>query len=111
MAWIAAVAGVASTAISANAKKSAAGISGPSMDARSTEAVFDNSGWNINFGSGKIDSTAVKTVDQAGSSAPNGTAYGDPLASMGQMLGGNNNTLIYAALAGVFLLAWKRKKS
>lgn len=110
MAWIAAVASVAGAAISANAKKGAGPAMGMTTDARTSEAVFDNSGWNVSFGSSKIDSTAVKTVDQAGPSTPNSLGINDPLSSIGQLLPTDNKTLIYVAIGAVVLIAWKRKK-
>lgn len=46
----------------------------------STEQVFDNSGWSVNFGSGNLDAKASKTTSQdgGGSSAP-----GSPLVGQG----------------------------
>lgn len=35
---------------------------GPSSAYGQTESVFDNSGWNVNFGSGGISSTSDKTT-------------------------------------------------
>lgn len=38
------------------------GSSGPSQATGRSEAVFDNSGWNLNFGNGDIKSVADKTA-------------------------------------------------
>lgn len=35
---------------------------GPSSAAGRSEAVFDNSGWNVSFGAGNIDSTSEKST-------------------------------------------------
>lgn len=83
---------------------------GMNTDGRTSEAVFDNSGWNVSFGSSKIDSTAVKTVDQAGPSTPNSLGLNDALASFGDMLPGDNKTMVYVAIGALVLIAWKRKK-
>lgn len=99
-----------------------AGKMSPAMssDGRTVETVFDNSGWNVSFGSSKIDSTAVKSVDQAGPSLPQSqtTAQGVPSYGMGAYapglsgsLGGiDQTTMIYIAVAAVVLIAWKKKK-
>lgn len=110
-AWISAAASVAGAAISANAKKGTGSMPGMATDARTSEAVFDNSGWNVSFGSSKIDSTAVKSVDQAGPSTPNSMGFNDPLSSLGQLLPTDNKTLIYVAIGAIVLISWKRKKS
>jgi len=109
-AWLAAAVQLGGAAIAANSKKSAGGGMGMTTDARTSEAVFDNSGWNVSFGSSKIDSTAVKSVDQAGPSTPNAIGINDPLSSLGQLLPTDNKTMIYVAIGAVVLIAWKRKK-
>ena len=90
------------------------GSNGIATDGRTAEAVFDNSGWNVSFGSSRIDSTATKTVDQDGASVPNSLSP-SPFAGFGQSLGqatGLTETqMVYAAVAVGLVLVWKRKKS
>lgn len=112
---IAAVGNVATAKIKAN---SAAIGMGSGMqaatDARTNEIVFDNSGWNVNFGAGDIDSTATKSVEQSGASPSTSLAqspYGMLSSALGLPAMNEQSMLIYAAIAGVFLIAWKRKKA
>lgn len=110
MAWIAAAASVAGAAIQANGRKSAAEQMGVKSDNRTSEAVFDNSGWNVSFGSSRIDSTAVKTVDQ-NASQPSGLGSASSfLPSLGQLSPDEQKTMLYVAIGAVVLIAWKRKK-
>lgn len=117
MAW-ANVATVAVAGIAASSKKPSsstgpnpAGLSN-SPDFRTSEAVFDNSGWNVSFGQSKIDSTAVKTTDLAGATAP-GSGL-DMGSGLGQSLGLgtiDSQTLMIGAGALVAVVLLKRKKS
>lgn len=117
MAWIAGAIAVMGAAKASNDRKETARTESfkmAGMDGRTTEAVFDNSGWNINFGSGSIDSTATKSVDQAGAAGPAFPSmpdYADPLAGLGQMMPAMpaDKTLIYAGVGLLALLALKRK--
>jgi len=47
----------------------------PSNAVGRSEAVFDNSGWNVNFGSGDVSSTAEKTTSTGAGSMGNMTDY------------------------------------
>jgi hypothetical protein len=48
---------------------------GPSNAVGRSEAVFDNSGWNVNFGGGEIDSTSEKTTSTGAGGMGNMTDY------------------------------------
>lgn len=122
MAWMAlAMAGV--SAYTAKQKADAAQAGGDMMgmtnkpDLRTNEAVFDNSGWNVSFGSSKIDSTASKTTELSGASAPGAglTAGGGSglgfVPAMSNSLGITEQQMIYGAVAVGLLLVWKKKKS
>lgn len=72
--WAAAIGAVASVA-SANINKNKGGAAGqggffseisPNADGKTTQAMFDNSGWNVSFGDNSpITSTAQKTASQS----------------------------------------------
>lgn len=47
----------------------------PSSAVGRSEAVFDNSGWNVNFGSGDIDSNAEKSTSTGAGDMGNMTDY------------------------------------
>lgn len=87
---------------------------GMETEARSVNAIFDNSGWNVSFGNSKIDSTAEKTQNASGPSLPQSpslgaTTIGQPAAS--PFAGIDNNTLVYGALGLALVMAWKKKNS
>lgn len=63
---------------------------GPSSASGKSTSSFDSSGWNVNFGSGKIDSTRAQT--------PSGTT------------GGINEYLPYVAIAAALLIVWRMTK-
>ena len=121
MAWVAlGVAAIGAYGKTQEAKAKAGGAAGlmPTIgmdtDARSVNAIFDNSGWNVAFGNAEIDSTAEKTQNASGPSVPNSPSLG--ATNIGQpaavgMAGIDNQTLIYAGLGLALLLAWKRKNS
>jgi len=114
VAWIAGAIAAGLQAKASNDRKEMARTQGfqmSGMDGRTVEAVFDNSGWNINFGGGSIDSTATKSVDQAGAKGPALPTFADPLAAVGQMLPAipADKTLIYAGVGLVAMIALKRK--
>lgn len=121
MAWIAAAIGAVGSVASAKIKANGSAIGmghgvGMNTDARSVENIFDNSGWNVSFGSSKIDSTASKTTSQAGAVVPNSVSQsqGDPLAGLGNSLGQSvasiDPVLIYAGVGVLALMALKKRK-
>lgn len=131
MAWIAlGVAAIGAYSKTQEAKTAKAGGGMPGMggsmgmetEARSVDAIFDNSGWNVSFGSSKIESVADKTLSQTGASAPVSPAMGvnQPVpyglspysqAAPFGLQGIDSNTLIYAGLGLALVIAWKNKKS
>jgi hypothetical protein len=115
MAWVAlGVAAVNAYGQSESAKnKSGSAMPGMGMaaDARGTDAIFDNSGWNVSFGSSKIESAAEKTMSQSGPSPTNSPALGSTIGTAGSALAGIDQNIIYAAIFVALLLAWKRKSS
>lgn len=117
MAWVAlGVAAVNAYGASEAAKnKSAAGGGMPGMgmaaDARGTDAIFDNSGWNVSFGNSKIESAAEKTLSQSGPAPTNAPILGSANGAAGQGLAGIDQNVIYAAIFVALLLVWKNKKS
>lgn len=124
MAWVnvgvAAVGAWASVESSKNkAKASGAGML-PSMgmetEARSVNAIFDNSGWNVAFHGSEIDSTAEKTQNASGPTVPvspslGATNIGQPAAVPFAGLGIDNQTLMYGAVGLALVMAWKKKNS
>lgn len=115
--WAAAIGAVGSVASANMSKGKGAGGAGgglgidPAADGRTTQAMFDNSGWNVSFGDNSpITSTAHKTASQ--SAIPNSM---DGLGSLG---GGyvpvapgigieGNNLMPYLLWAGVALIVIK----
>lgn len=98
------------------------GSMGMETQARSVDAIFDNSGWNVSFGSSKIDSVADKTLSQTGASAPVSPAMGvnqpvpfglSPYAQSAPfgLSGIDQNTLLYAGIGLALVIAWKKKSS
>ena len=78
-------------------------------DYRTTEAVFDNSGWNVSFGSSRITSSAeketnLKGADGSGSGLSSG--LGGMLAGMDQ-----GTMLLIAGLGLAVLIAIKKRKA
>lgn len=119
MAWIAAAIGAVGGAVQAKERTKQAASMGMSNapDFRTSEAIFDNSGWNVSFGSSKIDSTATKTNEQSGASAPGaGLSAGGAGAGVGFLpavsssLGVTDQQLIYGAVAVGVMLIWKKRK-
>jgi hypothetical protein len=121
MAWIAAAISAVGGVVAAKQRSAANSIGmGQGMqaatDARTSEAVFDNSGWNVSFGSSKIDSTASKTIAQEGPAPSTNMAatpvgYGQPGISASLPALNSSNMLTYAAIAGIFLIVWKKRKN
>jgi len=103
MAWIAlgvALIGAAGTAASAPK------ISSTPANFGGSNFAFDNSGWNINFGSGALTSSATKTTSQ-------GTGVPVPgVTTLPGIAGVDQQTLMIAGmgLVVVMALAWKRKR-
>lgn len=119
MAWVslgtAAIGAYAAVESSKNKAKSGGGM--PSMgmetDARSVNAIFDNSGWNVAFAGAKIDSTAEKSQNASGPSVPNSPSLGQTVLGQpaGVGLGIDPQYLIYGAIALFLVMAWKKNKS
>lgn len=78
-----------------------------------TEAIFDNSGWNIAFDGSSITSTAEKTIDQgatsAGGSQP-GLQYPYGAGTVGAGVQASGDWLLYGAVFIVVVLALKKRK-
>lgn len=117
MAWVAlgvaAVNGYGQTE-SAKAKSQSGGAMpgmGMAADARGTDAIFDNSGWNVSFGNSKIESAAEKTLSQSGPSPTNSPILGSANGAASSALAGIDQNVIYAAIFVALLLVWKNKKS
>lgn len=121
MAWVslgtAAIGAYGAIETSKNKAKSG-GASGMGMgmetDARSVNAIFDNSGWNVSFGNSEIDSTAEKSQSANGASVPNSINPGQTV--LGQQsgvagLGIDPQFLIYGAIGLLLVMAWKKKNS
>lgn len=123
MAWIAAavaaVGGIASSAINKN-KAGAGGASGgsastPFADARSTQpsTMFDNSGWNVTFGNNSgITAPTTNTKGQSPTldpSAGNSSMGVLPSVASGLGLGGNWVTTAVIIL-GALVIIKKMKK-
>lgn len=127
MAWanlgVAAVGAWASVESSKNkAKAGAAGLMptiGMDTEAKSVNAIFDNSGWNVAFGGSDIDSTAEKSLAQSGPAVPNSPSLGAttiggqpaPAGYAGGFAGIDNQTLLYGGLVLFAVMAWKKKSS
>lgn len=122
MAWVAlgvAAIGAYGKSQEAKAKSGAAGLMpsiGMDTEARSVNAIFDNSGWNVSFGNSEIDSTAEKSQNASGPNLPQSpslgaTNIGQPAPSAAPFAGLDNQTLIYGAVGLALLAAWKNKKS
>ena len=82
---------------------------GPS-DAKSSGSVgtsFDNSGWNITFGSGSIDATRSQTAPTV---AANGGAQAGPAAALAG-LGIDSNTLLIGLAVLVAVKLMRKRKS
>lgn len=107
--WAAAIGAVASVATSGQKKGGAGDYSPPDSfaDAKSTQAMFDNSGWNVTFGANSpITSTSQKTASQ--DNTPLQSAYGLP-AVAGSTVGGIPLNYIIAGLV-VLVIVKKMKK-
>lgn len=107
---------IAKSKIEADSRKAGGMMGGmnSSPDFRTTEAVFDNSGWNVSFGNSKIDSTASKTTTQSGASAPGsgidagmGNSLLPSLGSLGQV---DQSTLIYGGVGLLALMMLRKRK-
>lgn len=105
-------------AVESSKNKAKAGGGGmPSMgmetDARSVNAIFDNSGWNVAFAGAKIDSTAEKSQSANGASVPNSPSLGQTVLGQqpGAGLGIDPQFLIYGAIGLLLVMAWKKKSS
>lgn len=124
MVWAAVVqaaGAVSNTAVKENTKRETAAFnavfdSGPGTgmknnpDFRTTEAVFDNSGWNVSFGNSKIDSYAEKSTDLKGA---DGRGSGLSAGGLGGLLQGVNGPalLVIAGAALVVVIALKKRKA
>lgn len=122
MAWVAlgvAAIGAYGKTQEAKAKSNGAASMMPTIgmdtEAKSVNAIFDNSGWNVAFPGATIESSAEKSQNASGPTVPispslGATTIGAQPAAVG-LAGIDNQTLIYAGLGLALLLAWKRKNS
>ncbi|AXS79860.1 hypothetical protein [Dechloromonas sp. HYN0024] len=110
--WAAAIGAVGSVA-SANMKSGGGGGASGGQptswaDAKSTQAMFDNSGWNVSFGNNSpITSTAQKTASQDNTPLQTNAGYGPAAASLGN---GNWTTYLIVALVVLVIIKHKKKK-
>lgn len=120
MPWLA-LAGTAVSAFGAveSAKhKTAANGAMPGFENKPTsqtsEAVFDNSGWNIAFSGSRIAADVDKTTSQRGADSTGAGIGGQGgilpaiQSAFGQVDG---NTLMYAGVGLLALMLWKKRKS
>lgn len=100
MSWIA----LASAAITAAGEASKGGNAPPVSQLATTNQVFDNSGWTVNYGSGSIDATRSQSQPTIGGGQLAGAA--SPSA-----LGGVASQYIpFAMMAVGLLVIWKLAK-
>jgi hypothetical protein len=81
---------------------------------QTSEAVFDNSGWNIAFAGSRIAADVDKTTSQRGADS-SGAGVGEQggiipgiQSALGQIDG---TTLMYAGVGFLALMLWKKRKS
>ena len=109
---------VSSTAVKENTKRETAAFNavfdpdgGGGMvnkpDFRTTEAVFDNSGWNVSFGHSRITSDAEKSTSLRGA---DGSGSGLSAGGMGGLLSSMSPEFMLIAAAGVLAVVIVLKK-
>lgn len=122
MVWaaVAQVAGaVSSTAVKENTKRETAAFNavfdpdggGNGMvnkpDFRTTEAVFDNSGWNVSFGNSRITSDAEKSTSLRGA---DGSGSGLSAGGLGGMLSSVSPEVLLLVAGGILAIVIVMKK-